>query len=454
MARFDVTDTTTLRGSFTVAAAGDCIVSRPLLPMAGVDRAFAEVVTLLRGSDATFGNLETSLVDLTDTAGVPSGLPDDWAIRAEPDTALDLRALGFDVFARANNHATDWGAGGMFETGLYLDEAALLHAGAGPTLAAARAPRYLETDAGRLGLVSMTTSPASGLAPALDAFGEVPARPGVHTVTVRTTVIVTRKVMRSLVTIREAHPEGDVAWLAQHVDPEGEPPDSLELYGRRFEVGEEMGVRHDPDEEALAGNLRAIRLAAQHADVVIAAAHSHQGDGRPGEPPEFLRSWAHAAIDHGADVVAISGPHHVAPVELYRGRPVFYGLGNFFWCDMQEPIQRYFYDESRALLRERFVDPTAATDGDLMGVLNDVSFGNDATFQGVLARARFGPDGLEELRLHPVDLGRQEPITRRGIPRTPSPEVAEAILDEVRTMSQPFGVEVKVDDGTGLVTPA
>jgi hypothetical protein len=53
-----------------------------------------------------------------------------------------------------------------------------------------------------------------------------------------------------------------------------------------------------------------------------------------------------------------------------------------------------------------------------------------------------------------VDLGRQEPITRRGIPRTPSPEVAEAILDEVRTMSQPFGVEVTVDDGTGLVTPA
>jgi poly-gamma-glutamate synthesis protein (capsule biosynthesis protein) len=133
---------------------------------------------------------------------------------------------------------------------------------------------------------------------------------------------------------------------------------------------------------------------------------------------------------------------------------VLYGLGNFFWCDMQEPIQRYFYDESRALLRERFDDPVAATDADLMSVLNDDSFGKDATFRGMLARVRFGPDGLEELRLHPVDLGRQEPITRRGIPRTPSTEVAEAILDEVRTMSQPFGVELTVDDGTGIVTPA
>ena len=99
-------------------------------------------------------------------------------MRAQPDTALDLRALGFDLFGRANNHATDWGPGGLLETGLWLEEAALVHAGAGPTLAAARAPRYLETDAGRVGLVSMTTSPASGLAPALDAFGEVPARPG------------------------------------------------------------------------------------------------------------------------------------------------------------------------------------------------------------------------------------------------------------------------------------
>jgi poly-gamma-glutamate synthesis protein (capsule biosynthesis protein) len=300
----------------------------------------------------------------------------------------------------------------------------------------------------------MTTSPASGIAGALDAFGEVPARPGVHVVPVRTTVVVTRKVMRSLVAIRAAHPEGDVAWLAQHVDPDGDPPDVLELYGRRFEVGEAMGVRHDPEPEAVSGTLRSIRLAAQHADVVIAAAHSHQGDGNPAEPPAFLQDWAHAAIDHGADVVAISGPHHVAPVELYRNRPVLYGLGNFFWCDMQEPIQRYFYDESRALIGERFADVRAVTDADLMEVLNADAFGNDATFRGVLARVRLGPDGLEELRLHPVDLGRDEPITRRGVPRTPDAEVAEAVLDEVRSMSLPFGVDLKIDDRIGVVQPA
>jgi poly-gamma-glutamate capsule biosynthesis protein CapA/YwtB (metallophosphatase superfamily) len=453
VARVEGTDGTTLRGPFTVSVAGDCIVTRPLLPMVGVDKPFAEVVTLLRGADVAFGNLETSIVDLADTTGVPSGLSDDWAVRAEPDAALDLRALGFDVFGRANNHSTDWGSGGLLETGLWLEEAALVHAGVGATLAAARAPRYLETDAGRLGVVSMTTSPASALAVALDAFGEVPARPGVHAVPVRTTVVVTPEVMRALVAIRRAHPEGDVAWLVQHIDDGGDPPPVLEMYGRRFELGDEMGVYHEPDEEALAGTLRAIRLASTHADVVVAAAHAHQGDSHPEDPPAFLRDWAHAAIDHGADVVAISGPHRLGPVELHRGRPVIYGPGNFLWSDMQEPAQRYFYDESRAMIRERFDDPAAVTDADLLDVLNEDSFGDDATFRAILARVRLGPEGLEELRLHPVDLGRSEPPTRRGVPRSPSPEVAGSILDEVRAMSEPLGVAVEVDDGTGLVTP-
>ena len=57
MAPLDGDERTTLRGRFTVAVAGDCIVTRPLLPMVGVDRPFAEVVSLLRGADAAFGNL-------------------------------------------------------------------------------------------------------------------------------------------------------------------------------------------------------------------------------------------------------------------------------------------------------------------------------------------------------------------------------------------------------------
>jgi len=38
---------------------------------------------------------------------------------------------------------------------------------------------------------------------------------------------------------------------------------------------------------------------------------------------------AHAAIEAGADVVMGHGPHYPCAVEMYRGKPIFYGLGSF-----------------------------------------------------------------------------------------------------------------------------
>jgi poly-gamma-glutamate synthesis protein (capsule biosynthesis protein) len=42
-----------------------------------------------------------------------------------------------------------------------------------------------------------------------------------------------------------------------------------------------------------------------------------------------MREIAHAAIDAGADIVVGHGPHYALAVEVYRGRPIFYGLGSF-----------------------------------------------------------------------------------------------------------------------------
>ena len=42
-----------------------------------------------------------------------------------------------------------------------------------------------------------------------------------------------------------------------------------------------------------------------------------------------LRQWAHAVVDAGADVVVGHGPHVLRGIELYRGRPIAYSMGNF-----------------------------------------------------------------------------------------------------------------------------
>ena len=46
------------------------------------------------------------------------------------------------------------------------------------------------------------------------------------------------------------------------------------------------------------------------------------------EPADFVVEFARAAIDAGADVVAGHGSHTPLAIELYRDRPIFYGLGN------------------------------------------------------------------------------------------------------------------------------
>jgi len=61
------------------------------------------------------------------------------------------------------------------------------------------------------------------------------------------------------------------------------------------------------------------------ADIVVASCHwgLHQ------DVLEYMTEIAHAAIDAGADIVVGHGPHFSLPVEVYKGKPVYYGVGSF-----------------------------------------------------------------------------------------------------------------------------
>ncbi len=435
----------TVADGFTLAAVGDCIISRPLSQLTATDQRFAAVVRLLRDSHVTFGNLETSITEPTAPGVVPMGTSEDWTVRADPASAADLRSMGFDLMGRANNHSTDWGPGGLRETGRHLEAAGIVHAGVGETLAAARSPRYVESPWGRVGLVSAAATVGGDAAPALDAFGEVPARPGVHALGVTPIVTVPGEVMDSLRALREAFPDIDLAWT-----PNLDPKQRLELHRIRYERGDTFEVRFEIDTEDRHRLLRSVRLATQHADLSILAIHAHQGEHTPDRPPGYLRDLAHDAIDHGAGAVIVSGPHRLAPVEVHAGRPILYGLGNFFWSDMAEPLQGYFYRHSRAMVAGS-PDPEMVTDADLTGALNAEFFDEEEIFRAVVATIGFEAGAVREIRLHPVELGYGEPLTRSGIPRTASPRAAEEILERIRAISEPFGTRLALEDGTAAI---
>ncbi|WP_374350923.1 CapA family protein [Chitinimonas sp.] len=83
-----------------------------------------------------------------------------------------------------------------------------------------------------------------------------------------------------------------------------------------------------------------VSSARSQADIVIVSFHGGRegpdASGLPGgveyhhgEYRGDVVRFAHAAIDAGASVVLGHGPHVVRPLEIYRGQPVFYSLGNF-----------------------------------------------------------------------------------------------------------------------------
>jgi poly-gamma-glutamate synthesis protein (capsule biosynthesis protein) len=79
------------------------------------------------------------------------------------------------------------------------------------------------------------------------------------------------------------------------------------------------------DKTYLAGFGEDIAALRKTADIVVASCHWGLGE----EVLDYMTEIAHAAIDVGADIVVGHGPHYSLPIEVYRGKPIFYGLGSF-----------------------------------------------------------------------------------------------------------------------------
>ncbi len=100
----------------------------------------------------------------------------------------------------------------------------------------------------------------------------------------------------------------------------------------------------------------AISAATDQADIVIP--FFHWGVEYTLVPTEEQRAIARIAIDSGATLVVGSHPHWVQGVEWYRGRPIFYSLGNFVfdqewsWETKQSVILHLWFTENRLLRYE------------------------------------------------------------------------------------------------------
>jgi poly-gamma-glutamate capsule biosynthesis protein CapA/YwtB (metallophosphatase superfamily) len=424
----------TLKGSFRLVSIGDLLYS---YPMAHRDDAeLQRVIKIIQSGDVAIGNREGATLDsATHTAGYGDGL-----LWSESDLAADEKAMGVGMVSLANNHGMDWGDAGLRDTMRLHRSAGIITAGGGENLAEARRPGILETAKGRVALIS-TASSFKANARANDALEMTAARAGISTLRTRVMHLVNEQQFAS---VRKLATE-----LASALKP-APAPDATEItFGDEiYRLSRATGLSYEMELYDHAALLKSIRDAKLQSDLVVFTIHAHQSptgdDDDTPDPPDFLVRLFHDAVDAGADVIMGGGPHSLRGVEIYKGRPILYGLGAFFLngdIEMtQESALRVFPDASGHAPPpdppQRSVRPG----------------GNPASwYDGVVAVTEFERGEARRVLLYPLDLGNTYDRKRRGVPHLAAPADAERILKNLEKDSAQFGTRIVSKDSVGII---
>ena len=373
---------------FTITLTGQSMIRSDL--RATAPDAVPRIRSLLHG-DVVFTNFEGVIAEAGQSvAGGGRGF-------LAPAEALDaLQAVGFNLLSLSNNHAFDLKEAGIDNTLREINRRGIAHAGTGATLAEAAAPTYLRVGNMTVALVAS----ASGLiAPGGAARAD---RRGVNEL---------RLMAGSAINEASA--------------------DMLDA------------PRNVPNREDSARILQAIREAKAHADLVVVYQHNHvfgnksfntifsEGMGERLEPNPWLKDWTHAEVEAGADVIVMHGAPLLHGVEIFRGKPIFYCLGNFIY---NVPPAVTYISEPMA-------------------------------WESVVANLQFEGKALKSIALHPIALNyvgngqadmhsqytSNEFLHTRGLPSAAEGAQARYILERLAAYSKPFGTRIAINDGVASI---
>ena len=372
------------------------------------------------------------------------------------EVAADLKAMGFDMVNRANNHLFDSESEGMFATNALLDEAGIAHSGSGKNLDEAAAPAFLELPQGRLAFVGMHTPTfvVDRRLAATHREGNLGGRPGLNMLHYSEAIVLTPEQLALLRQVRDELLEHNTNYDNPRPAPGNEPSDSLRFFGsssgredviyRAARPGELPGtIDYAMNQGDLTRILRSIRNAKQYADFVVATMHAHQSQSvlermhLSTRPPDFYVDLAHQAIDSGADAFVGHGVQTLRGVEIYNGKPIFYGLGEFFReAQWTLDVQAGMTDASPRSTLQSFAR--------FFG-------GSSQSLESMVAVSRYEDGQLAEVRLYPTELGADRPDSRLGIPRIAPPEIGQRILERVRRLSRELGTTIEIEGNVGVI---
>jgi poly-gamma-glutamate synthesis protein (capsule biosynthesis protein) len=349
-----------------IALVGQALIHADLRQLAPL--AVAQAKAYLNGVDVRFTNLETALAphDLAVELRAPT------VHRTGPEVLDALHDMGFNMLSMANNHAWDLGAAGLLAGRDEATRRGFAHAGTGPDAATAAAASYMETPAGTVALVAMASGAVQLVNPNTWAGS---GRPGVN-------------------------------YLDLRKDGTLDPVQKVRI-------------------------LDAVRDAARRATYVIVYQHNHfWGDAtaREGPPnrerrvgrfdtPTWLVACTHELIDAGASLYVAHGNPALHGVEIYEGRPILYGLGN------------YIFNSVNAI--------------DTYGPL---------AYHSAVAYCDFENGKLTAVRFRPLTLSLDSTATvPRGIPYLAQGGEAESILERLSYRSKKHGTAITIEGDVARV---
>lgn len=237
---------------------------------------FDGVRETLQKGDIVFGQLEPCLASVG-TPACQCRLP----MRGDPKGGNAIRDAGYDVISFATNHCMDWGREAFFQTIEVLKENDMQVIGAGKNIDEARKPAIVEIGGTKIGILGYNTILPQDYYATKDRPGCAP--------------------MRGLTVYEPIEHDQPGTPCRIHTFP------------------------HREDLQHLIADIRALR-----SQVDVLAVSIHWGiHFVPAVLADYQRDVAHAAIDAGADVILGHHTHILKPIEVYKGKVIFYSMANF-----------------------------------------------------------------------------------------------------------------------------
>ncbi|MBP2637330.1 MAG: Capsule synthesis protein, CapA [Firmicutes bacterium] len=425
----------------SIVATGDSFITQRL-PQ---DMQFAELKNYIEAHDVRFTNFEVLLHDFEVYPAPSSG--GTWAV-ARPEVLQDIKELGFNMMAWANNHTIDWNIDGMLTTMKHLDQGKCIHAGVGRNLAEAAQPRYLDTPQGRVALIGVTSTISEwGMASAQRP--DVLGRPGANVLRCQTIHKVRPEDFEKLKEIVE-QTEVNSNRILNEKEGFAKPVVGGYYVGTiRFEPGDTPGTVTKMNAKDADRIVRSIREATRQADVVLVSHHTHERKGLDKDrPADFARDFAKLCIDSGAHAYIGHGPHIWRGIEIYKQRPIFYSLGDFiFQNDSVERQPTEFYDLYDLGVENTVSDGLdARSANETRGLVVDPKVFESATVAFTVTDGK-----IKEVTLKPLSLGFKYGRSRRGRPEFADKENGTRILQDIADLSTEFGTKITIKDGIGTI---